>query len=108
MVSESVQNHVKVLKVPVCGWREQVIYVHVCIAEGQVSEYLINESLERLSCIPQSKWHSQEFEKTKRSDNSCFRNVCFLNWYLVVCSYQIKFAVNVGTMQCSCKVLNVW
>ena len=57
--------------------------VDVGEAEGQTSKDLVDEALEGLCCIPQSKRHPDVFEQSKRCDDGCLRDVIRMNWNLV-------------------------
>ena len=39
-------------------------------SEVQAMQHQVSEALECLSCIPQSKWHSQELKQAKKGGDS--------------------------------------
>ena len=52
----------------------------------------VNESLKCFPGIFATKWHLNKFEQTKRCSNVCLFYVIRVNWHLMVCFDQVKFA----------------
>jgi hypothetical protein len=66
MVTETLKNQSQVLLMILgtrIGYQE---VIHVSVDKVQTSEHFKYEALERLSCIPEAEWQSQEFKQTKR------------------------------------------
>ena len=68
---------------------------------------LIDEPLECLCSIAEAKGHAQELEQTERSNYCCFRDVLWLNWYLVVGADKVDFGEDVGTVEGNEEILYV-
>ena len=64
--------------------------IKVGISKGQAAVDIVYEPLEGLSCVPQTKGHLHELEKTKGSGNCCLRNVLGSYWDLVASPDQIN------------------
>ena len=65
--------------------------IEVGIAKGQATEDMVNEPLEGLSCVRQTKGHLHKLEKAKGGGNCCLQNVLGSYWDLVVSPDQINF-----------------
>ena len=57
---------------------------------GVLEKYLVDEPLECLGGVAQSKWHPQNLKETEGSDDHGFGNICWLNWYLMVRLYHLE------------------
>jgi hypothetical protein len=70
MVTQSLKDQAQVMLVFlwICTSDEQV--VNIGVTERETTQNLIDEALERLCCISQSKWHSKKFKQTKWCCNS--------------------------------------
>ena len=53
--------------------------INVRVNEWEAMQQLINETLEVLSSIPQTKWHSQKLKLSKRHDNCHLGNINRVN-----------------------------
>ena len=65
--------------------------IEVGIAKGQATEDVVNEPLEGLSCVPQTKGHLHELEKAKGGGNCCLGDVLGCYRDLVVSPDQVNF-----------------
>ena len=65
--------------------------VNVRIAEVQATQDLVDKALKCLSCISQPKWHLQELEQAKQSGDGGLRDVCRLDWNLMVSTDEVQF-----------------
>ena len=57
----------------------------------EASAHLIHESLERLRCVLEAKWHAEKFEETEGCYYRCLGDVGSCNGDLVVSTYQVNF-----------------
>ena len=81
--------------------------IEVGIANGQDAVDIVYEPLECLSCVPQTKGHLQELEKTKGGGNCCLWDVFEGYQYLVVSSDQVnlrKGCATMGAKSCKCRI----
>ena len=65
--------------------------VNVRVAEVQATQDLVDEALKSWSCISQPKWHSQKLKQAKRSGDSGLRDICRLDWSLLVSTDEVEF-----------------
>ena len=80
-----------------CGTgNEQVIQVG--IAEGQAAKHLVNEALEGLSGVVETKGHVKKLKESKRCDYGSLRYVGWLYWDLMICSDEVQFAEDGSTV----------
>jgi hypothetical protein len=50
----------------------------------KISCDFLDRSLKSLSGVAEPERHKGKFKKTKRSDNSCFRDIFIFDWNLVI------------------------
>jgi hypothetical protein len=83
------------------GGTENEEIVKIDEKERKGTEKGVDEALESLGGIFETKWHEIEFEKTKGSDYCCFWNIVFLHRHLIVALFQIQFRENCRTVKMS-------
>ena len=67
---------------------EDVVDIHI---DGwEATEDLVHETLKRLGCVSESKWHLDELEKSERGGDGGLRNVGRGHWYLVIGPDQVE------------------
>ena len=72
--------------------------IQISVTEGQSAQNLVNEPLESLCRVAETKGHVQKLKEAKRSDNGCLWNVRRLHGNLVVGSHRVQFAEDSSTM----------
>ena len=106
MIVEAFEDKAQVLLVLLRG-RAGNEDINICVAEVESLKYLIDEPLERLRGVAQSKWHLQELIETEGCDNGSFGDVRWLNQYLMVGPYQVNLGEDTAAMERCRKVLYV-
>lgn len=81
--------------------------IDVCVAEVESLEHLVDEALERLSGVTQPKRHPQKLEKTEGCCDGCLGDICRLDWYLMVRTYQVDLGEDTAAMERCREVLYV-
>jgi hypothetical protein len=94
----------QVLLMLILGGRGDEHVIYIGETEIQVSKNLINEPLKCLRSVSKPEGHIREFEKPKRHDDGCFRDVFRMDWNLMVCFHQIYSGEDFPASQLMCKV----
>ena len=107
MANQSLKESVKVLLMLFRGFTGDEQVIQISIAVGEVCDDAVDEALECLTRIAQTKRHSDEFKQTKRCRHSGLWDVVGMNWNLVIGAHQINLREDSSSMEVSCKVLDV-
>jgi len=87
----------------VLGGNEKIIQVGE--DEGETSRDLVYQALERLASVPQTKRHVEEFVQAEWGGERCFRDVCLVDWNLVISTDKIDRGKDCAPCQVPRKVL---
>ena len=81
--------------------------IKVGIAKGQAVEDMVNEPLEGLSCVPQTKGHLHKLEEAKGGGNCCLGDALGCYRDLVVSPDQVNFLKGHATMKVGGEILQM-
>ena len=96
---ETIKHDSQVLKVLFGSGTGYKDIIDICVGEREATQDLIHKMLERLCCIPEAEGHSHKLEKTKWSCDSGLGYICGGDRNLVICTYEIHFGKDRGTLQ---------
>ena len=99
MSGEMIKHDSQVLKVLFASGAGYKDIIDICVGEREATQDLIHETLERLCCISEAERHSHKLKKTKWSCDGGLGYVCGGHRNLVICTYQIHFGKDRGTLQ---------
>lgn len=97
----------KVLLVLFRGWTGYEDVVNVREAVRKAAEYFIDKTLERLGGVPETKWHAQVLEESKRGGDGGLGDAIRMHGNLVIGFHQVDFGERGRSMKRCGEIVNM-